>query len=845
MSEPIFELVNIEELFKEDLAKSGLVPSDVPTWCIVNDRELPGKPNQESSFVCEGYLIPYKNIDGLPIKDGELDVFHIKPFFKKNNSQPFLLPTRTPEHLYIPASFNSLVNNSKYLIVTEGEKNAEILSKIGIPALGIHRILSEPTEEKWFEELKQIVFKVNKKILILLGSTLNPNEHICNKPILIKTKKINSQTFNICHITTLVKNLREIAPTTAAWCPNYRINDTVAVQNVDEWIVHAGKNVVLEIIKSMANRIMEHSYLDYDCEGYVPLGIQKEGTLVIYSMSTKSIEHVTPRKLAAQSEIMALFGVNYCNDKWLKLDQRKNFKGLDLYKAQSEIIDSCNSCGIWSDENSRGGGVWKDGEGLLINAKEGLFEVVNGKIYELDETERFSGLYAYQYSTDYSIAGCITPPSKPPEEVAIQLTIHFLKWGWVDDSLPLLLIGWCAQQSLLGALEVKPSAILSGESGSGKSILGEHITKLLRGSVLRVADGASTTEPGIRQKIGQSAKTILLDEAETSGLNKKIIEQRAGNLRRILDLMRAAYSVGIHENTSGSLKGSKDGQARDYSVCTSIMLSAINRPNLEQADMNRILAFEIVKKGRSEIEPDDSNMEELGCAMRYHMITRFNLFNSFYNFIIQDTTLDIEARLKKTWGTPIAALATLMFDSLNVDSCKGVINLMNIVKEQQNKEFITESSTDAEGALKELFSTIIQVELINEKGNMNKQAMTIYEVFQSAKKNSKYEVDNELSTILKRYGMSRIDDENGNTKLFVSNNSSLRKAMEYATFSTQDLVSILSRIEGAEKTTRSKRQKLNGALISGVWIPVIPMCNHCDTACDTACDTSKHTIDIE
>jgi len=111
----------------QDLQKSGLMSNDIRARFL----EAPERTSCNVPADVQGYVIPYFDINGLPVPYYRVKLFgfHIKYKQVKN----------TPNHVYFPINFktvyDALPKDKKLVVVTEGEKKAACLCKLGIPAV--------------------------------------------------------------------------------------------------------------------------------------------------------------------------------------------------------------------------------------------------------------------------------------------------------------------------------------------------------------------------------------------------------------------------------------------------------------------------------------------------------------------------------------------------------------------------------------------------------------------------------------------------------------------------------------------------------------------------------------
>lgn len=110
---------------KEDLAKSGLEPSDIMARAIdSSERAATGIPHS-----IQGYAIPYQELNGKPLPFYRVRTFDFLPKYKQQKD--------TPNHVYFPPGFAQVSKTKNFILITEGEKKAALACKLGFPAVAL------------------------------------------------------------------------------------------------------------------------------------------------------------------------------------------------------------------------------------------------------------------------------------------------------------------------------------------------------------------------------------------------------------------------------------------------------------------------------------------------------------------------------------------------------------------------------------------------------------------------------------------------------------------------------------------------------------------------------------
>ncbi|MDA8093678.1 MAG: DUF3854 domain-containing protein [Betaproteobacteria bacterium] len=864
------------------LFQSGLSPSDVPTWTYVEKfrlNALLGIP--EGKIVSDGIAIPYRHFDGGALNVNGSPFVRVRLLAERYKSSKYRSPAGTGSHLYIPCRLKELLDafpsssesssqppegastgrqeSIPPFVITEGEKKAEALCKAGLPTVaiaGIHmgNVRDDPDDtaspRRLLPDIREIIGKYiaaageQAVVLVLFDSDGAPH----GAPASDKDKPVgkgkrqqyvgNQDVYWEC--LKLAKAIREEfarqgLPVAGNWCPPTQEGGK---QGIDDWLVRDGRDAVIPAIIHMtaASRSANVERLassrkraeEAKAGGYAALGFTKEH-LVIWSRPTKSVKHLTPTNLSKVAEIMHACGAAYAMETWKKIG-KDDAVSIDAFQAGYDIVSQCHAAGPWADARERGGGVWREVEGqLTINSSSGLLRTSEEGLVLLEEEARFGGQYVYPATSRFHVDVGVEWTDDEALESAARLLRHLSQWGWAGKADALLLAGWIVAQSYLGALDARPSVTLCGESGAGKSVLALHVSEVLGGTVWRLDDGANSSAAGLRQLLGKDAVTLLVDESEPGSSDTQVAHQRAAMLRRVLDMLRAAYSTSDGSRALAAVKGSPDGRPVEFSIRTAAMIAAIGRPDFEQADRNRFIVVEVAKRGRAEHPPSTIGLGELGERIRHIMWSRWETFREIYSFLVEEGTkvTEADARLLRTWGVPLAAFATLSYgeETLKTEERRQKLlsSLQDVAKEQQHASGNDALETDAEKALRALLGArmAVEVETVNpETGHRSvlRHDRVVAEVFTEAAKRHPKDHDNAYQDALKRAGMARMEGETAGQpgSLFVCDCPELRGVLRNTQYATQNIVTLLGRLPGAERC----RQRVAAGRAHGVRIPL-------------------------
>lgn len=213
-------------------------------------------------------------------------------------------------------------------------------------------------------------------------------------------------------------------------------------------------------------------------------------------------------------------------------------------------------------EAVRGRGVWLGDAGeLIVHCGDRMY--VNGKV-------RLPG--EFQGKIYPRMAAILHPWPMPVDEGPAEILLElFQRFSWARPCDALLMMGWLGVSMFSGAMRVRPSILVTGDKGRGKTTL-QNILKVVFGAYL--LSTTNTTPAGIYQKVNQDARPIGIDELENSGDNTLPM--------RIVELARQSYSGGL------MLRGGSNHAGVEFECRSSFLLSMINPPPLPPQDLSRL-----------------------------------------------------------------------------------------------------------------------------------------------------------------------------------------------------------------------------------------------------------------
>jgi len=239
--------------------------------------------------------------------------------------------------------------------------------------------------------------------------------------------------------------------------------------------------------------------------------------------------------------------------------------GFDGEAAWADLMQACAL--LDGDEvEVRGRGAWRGRSGELVyHAGDAL--LVKGEWRPCGQ--RDGCIYPWRPRIGKPALRFAPEGRGSPGEQLLEVLLTF---NWDRRELDArLVLGWLMTAKIGGALRRRPVLFVHGGEGSGKSTLQELMRLAMNGAMVATADA---TMAGIAQYIGQDSIAILVDELEAREDPRKN--------EGVLALARIGYSG------DEMRRGGKDGAGKSFTLRSSFMASAVNKPATEAQDDSRM-----------------------------------------------------------------------------------------------------------------------------------------------------------------------------------------------------------------------------------------------------------------
>ena len=341
----------------------------------------------------------------------------------------------------------------------------------------------------------------------------------------------------------------------------------------------------------------------------IPLG-KDEGTR--YYLDADCQLRALADKEHSRLGILGLFGNDHglLYEYFPRYNKEGETTGWRPEQAAEMLIGACSAKGVWdATERERGRGAWlgENGELVLHTGNTVMSFPCSSRSWD-DHQSGPAGLVGHYV---YSRGGAIGAPYHAAVQggshgAAGELLELLGTWNWRRPDIdPVLLLGWIGAAMVGGALKWRPMAWMTGDRGSGKSMLQELIKQLFAGGIIQTAD---STPAGLWQALRHQTLPVAFDELEAEEDPRRAIA--------VVKLARTASSGAL------MLRGGADHKGTEFVVRSSFLFSSILIPPLTPQDRSRITVLELqdLTIGAEAPVLDPRAIGRLGSQLRRRMV---------------------------------------------------------------------------------------------------------------------------------------------------------------------------------------------------------------------------------
>lgn len=458
-------------------------------------------------------------------------------------------------------------------------------------------------------------------------------------------------------------------------------------------------------------------------------------------------------------------------------------------------------------QDERGVGVWRgvredgmpadsiilcnDNEGARWNGDRTLKRIqsprVDGMVLDFgDGDQRW-----YDFDTLESLVRRADDSSDWRSEVVEEAVELFSKWRWRGEHDPTLVTGLVLSAWIQTIWAWRPMVVITGESGAGKSSLFEALAGKLGtlGIFGSLAMGsAKSSEAGVRQRLGSSARIPILDEFEKSKDRDAILQMFRG----------ASRGDVITKGTAGQ-------SAKSFRLQHIAWLAAIESGMSRQPDINRFVHLELLKpekEWRNKLSlPSPTDLVRLGQKLLAIAIV-VGLEARQLAIDLKAAQVDgADSRLIETYAVPAAVLACAC--GLDQDQAADMLRrLMAVVLDSDDEPV----QADQDLLLEQLMESTVRCD--------HGKQFVVSRLYESFRLGGVEYTSNQAA--LQGHGLDFRDKRGEPDRLVVRRELVMRNLLDTPEWRGTRIDQLLLRLDGAARAV----VKLNGKSTRCVLVPI-------------------------
>lgn len=404
------------------------------------------------------------------------------------------------------------------------------------------------------------------------------------------------------------------------------------------------------------------------------LGQTEDGEIEVYSEHLRRTVRFGGLARLKYPDLLRLFGTPV--RRAILHSGQDTVPGMYSIRELLDAIGHLASVRRLSDETKLGAGCWpvQDEAGqdqqavVLVNASEAMH--YNGHIERITHPRHRGHLLHFEsgvpawYEHDSLVdllgrAGEVAFRAK----VVDDLIDLFRRWRWKGGQDATIAAGLVLATWVQAVWSWRPRIDVLGASNTGKSMLCAALAGIFRDLVILTSD---TTAAGLRQKICNSARVVIVDEVDAKNRTK------VARQREILEMLRSA------SRGTSAIRGTGSGKAMEFTLRHLVWVAGISLSYDDQADRNRAVILNLLPPtkemaGKLRLPSPD----ELGCLGQRSLAASLWACQAARKtaLALKDVRLDgVDQRLVESYAVPAAMIATAL--DTDQHGAAGLLQLM-------------------------------------------------------------------------------------------------------------------------------------------------------------------------
>lgn len=343
------------------------------------------------------------------------------------------------------------------------------------------------------------------------------------------------------------------------------------------WITeHGGVQDHEEVQPNPDDDEIEAPPLEDDCPYFTVHGYEGDD-IVIQDKETHYMHKVPAKGLTSTGQLLYLAPLDFWRSRAPNRELTQKVK--DTWA--NSIIRVAKNKGAISTNNMKmyelGGAITEEGD-VVYNVGDRLLTEDNKGLLTGTKLLLFSGQGREIYLPGPKIRLLDHPDAA---KWAGDMAAAVLRYRWESSEDAKSFLGWIVTSLIGGALAFRPMVWMIGDAGTGKTFLLDEVLKKLMGTLL--TDVGSGSEAGVAAMSGNASLPFYIDEFEPDKTKEHVISQ-------ILQLMRIASGGG-----QGRVRGTAAGGVKIRRPRFSLLVSSINKPELDSASKSRVVTIKLSK----------------------------------------------------------------------------------------------------------------------------------------------------------------------------------------------------------------------------------------------------------
>jgi len=343
------------------------------------------------------------------------------------------------------------------------------------------------------------------------------------------------------------------------------------------------------------------------------------------------------------------------------------------------LMDACARRGVWNAfDQIRGAGAWLGSDGrLILHCGDTLWR--DGETIAPGTLDGF----VYPSAPRLPRPAQLRQPTGADGGPGGVLLDTLKTWAWERGHVDaMLLLGWAGAAMLGGALDWRPMAFITGDTGSGKSTLHKLFKYLFDGGMVQ---SSNTTAAGLYQEIKQASVPIAIDELEAGEDNRRAMQ--------VLELARQASSGSV------MLRGGAEHQGVQFTARSCFLFSAILPPPFAPQDRSRMAILRLKSLPEGQVPPaiEPAHWAGVGRGLLRRLADQWpRLADTLHLYRATLSAAGHDARGCDQFGTLLACADLLLFDQVpDADTLDEWRRLLDAATWRE----LTDTASDAESCL--------------------------------------------------------------------------------------------------------------------------------------------------